>query len=267
MKTYIYRGRGSHFISTFIGTWRKRFRDYVNQCLTSGFIPYTFRPLQFLAKYVAMLWVFIQVGRIHVAGKEHLAVAERVIFYANHSSMFDVPIIFSIMKRYPRYMTAVEEMHGLWGLKAIAMGACGSFAVDRSHGKTVLEPAINILLQGDPLMVFPEGKISTTGQYRPFKFGLFLIAHGASEKLEHKEKVGFVPIHICYHVRDVDTALGPYGAMGFKWRKGATVTVGAPIWINDFDSPVPDKVVFTLRQAIVEQPCPTAFELCEPQCG
>lgn len=241
----------------FIGTWRKRFRDYVNKCLTSGFIPYTFRPLQIAGRYIAKVWMFVQIGRIHIIGKENLKPEGRVIFCPNHSSMFDAPIIFSIMKRYPRYMTAFEEMRGLWGLKAIAMGAFGCFAVDRSKGKTVLEPAINVLVNGDPLVIFPEGKISGSGTYLPFKKGSALIAIGACDKLNHGEKVGIVPIHICYHKRDEMTAGGSYGAMGFKWRGGATVTVGKPIYIHDIEPLNPDEVTKTVRSAIVDQVCST----------
>jgi 1-acyl-sn-glycerol-3-phosphate acyltransferase len=116
----------------------------VNQCLTSGFIPRTFLPLQLLARILARIQVFIQLGRVRIIGAENLKPKGRVIFCPNHSAMFDAPVIFSIMKLWPRYMTAYEEMRGLWGLKAVAMGAFGCFAVDRSKGKTVLEPAIKV---------------------------------------------------------------------------------------------------------------------------
>ncbi|HEY9787062.1 MAG TPA: lysophospholipid acyltransferase family protein [Candidatus Obscuribacterales bacterium] len=255
MKKYF--THGSQVVKSFFGTWRKRFRDYVNKCLSSGFIPYTFRPLQFAGRYIAKFWMFVQVGRIRIVGKENLKPEGRVIFCPNHSSMFDAPIVFSIMKRYPRYMTAFEEMRGVWGLKAVIMGAFGCFAVDRSKGKTVLEPAINVLVKGEPLVIFPEGKISHSGEYLPFKKGSALIAIGACEQLNHKDKVGIVPIHICYHSRDEKTAGGPYGAMGFKWRKGATVTVGKPIYIHDLDPLTPENVTTHVRKAIVDQVCPT----------
>jgi 1-acyl-sn-glycerol-3-phosphate acyltransferase len=265
MNTLTLHGHGSRSIKNFVWNWRKRFCEYVSHCQTNGFIPYTFRPLQLVCKYLAKLWVFIQVGRISVIGKENLTPGGRVIFCPNHSSMFDAPVIFSIMRVFPRYMTALEEMRGLLGLKAIFMGACGSFPVDRSHGKAVLEPSIKVLLKGDPLVIFPEGKISATGQYLPFKMGAALIAIGAWQMLENNEKVSIVPIHICFHARHAKTACGPYDAMGFKWRKGATVTVCSPIWIDDLDSPTPDKLIGELRKAILEQTCPTTFDSGEQQ--
>ncbi len=201
--------------------------------------------------------MFIQVGRIRIIGAENLKPQGRVIFCPNHSSMFDAPVIFSVMKRYPRYMTAYEEMRGLAGLKAVVMGAFGCFAVDRSRGKTVLEPAINVLLQGDPLVIFPEGKISGTGEYLPFKKGSALIAIGACEKLGPHGKGGHrSDSHLLPWTRRCNREW-PHGAMGFKWRKGATVTVGKPIWIHDLDPLTPENVTDQVRIAITEQTCPT----------
>ena len=140
--------KGSQLAQGLIGSikrFRQRFREYVDLCLTSGFIPKSIRPLQLVGKFLANIWVFVQVGRIKIEGKENLVAPGRIIFCPNHSSMFDAPVIFAIMKRMPRYMTAFEEMRGLWGLKAIFMGAFGCFAVDRSNGKTVIEPAIKVL--------------------------------------------------------------------------------------------------------------------------
>jgi 1-acyl-sn-glycerol-3-phosphate acyltransferase len=249
--------RGSHLVKEFVATWRKKFREYVDLCLTSGFIPKSFRPLQLVGKYLARLWVYIQVGRIRIVGKENLVAPGRLIFCPNHSSMFDAPVVYSIMRRMPRYMTAQEEMRGLWGLKAIVMGAFGCFAVDRTKGKTVIEPAIKVLVGGDTLVVFPEGKISNSGTYLPFKKGSALIAIGAYERLEKKEKVGIVPIHLCFGKRDEATAGGSYGAMGFKWRGGVTITVGKPIYINDIDPMTSDNVTEVVREAIVTQACAT----------
>ncbi|MBX9941869.1 MAG: 1-acyl-sn-glycerol-3-phosphate acyltransferase [Candidatus Obscuribacterales bacterium] len=252
--------KGSQLAQGLIGSikrFRQRFREYVDLCLTSGFIPKSVRPLQLVGKFLANIWVFVQVGRIKIEGKENLVAPGRIIFCPNHSSMFDAPVIFAIMKRMPRYMTAYEEMRGLWGLKAIFMGAFGCFAVDRSQGKTVIEPAIKVLEQGEALVIFPEGKISNSGTYLPFKKGSAYIAIGAHERLNGKDKVGIVPIHICYGKRHEESAGGPYGAMGFKWRGGVTITIGKPVYINEIVPMTADKVTEDVRMAIVNQACAT----------
>lgn len=252
--------RGSQLARGLLGRikrFREKFREYVDLCLTSGFIPKSVRPLQLLGKFLANIWVFIQVGRIKIVGKENLVAKGRIIFCPNHSSMFDAPVIFASMKRMPRYMTAREEMSGLGGLKAIFMGAFGCFAVDRSKGRTVIEPAIKVLENGESLVVFPEGKISNSGTYLPFKKGSAHIAIGAYERLQGREKVGIVPIHICYGKRHEETAGSSYGAMGFKWRGGVTITVGQPVYINDILPMTADKVTEEVRNAIVSQACAT----------
>jgi len=248
---------GSLLFRNFIGTMRKKFREYVNQCLTSGFIPRTFLPLQLLGRFLARIQIFVQVGRVRLIGAENLKVRGRVIYCPNHSSMFDAPVIYAIMRRWPRYMTAYEEMRGLWGLKAVVMGAFGCFAVDRSKGKSVLEPAIDVLSSGTPLVIFPEGKISHTGEYLPFKKGPALIANATFERLDMKEPVGIVPIHICYRCRDVATAGASYEKMGLKWRCGVTVTVGKPIWLHELPSRKPEDIMAAVRGAIKMQACAT----------
>ncbi len=249
--------KGSLLARGFLGTWRKKYREYVNHCLTSGFIPTTCRPLQLFARFAARIWLYLQVGRVRVIGTDNLKTPGRVIFTPNHSSMFDAILIYAVMKRWPRYMTAYEEMRGLWGLKAIAMGAFGCFAVDRAHGKTVLEPAIKVLMSGQPMVIFPEGKISPTGEYLPFKRGAAVIANSAYERLGMKEHVAIVPIHICYRKRDAATAGGPYADMGFKWRGGATVTVGKPIYMHELPSRKPEDVMAVVSGAIKLQACAT----------
>lgn len=249
--------RGSLLYKSFVGTWRKKFREYVNLCLTSGFIPRTFLPLQIIARFLARIWVFIQVGKMRVIGAENLKTPGRIIFCPNHSAMLDAIIIYAAMRRWPRYMAAFEEMRGVWGLKAVAMGAFGCFPVDRSQGSTALEPAIKVLMSGQPLVIFPEGKISPSGEYLPFKTGPARIANAAYERLAMKEPVGIVPIHICYHCRDEESAATTFGQMGFKWRCGVTVTVGKPIYLHELPSRDRKDVMAAVRGAIKMQACPT----------
>ncbi len=233
--------------------WIQRFRDYADHCIQSGFVPLTFGPAQFIARQLARLMVFIQLGRLRIIGEGNLRLAGRFIFCPNHSAMFDAPVLYAIMKRKEsvRYMTAFEEMRGLWGLKAIAMGATGCFPVDRTRGKSVIEPAIEILVNGQNLAIFPEGKISETGACLPFKKGPAIIATSALQRLESGERVGIIPINIHYHLRDVATARsGDFRKMGFKWRGGVTVTVGEPIYLDEVKGMSPDEIMEKVHKAV-----------------
>jgi 1-acyl-sn-glycerol-3-phosphate acyltransferase len=240
-----------------ISAWQIRFQLYVERCLTSGYIPRRYRPLQIFAKYVSYLWAYVQVGRITIVGRQNLTACGRLIFCPNHSSMFDAVVMYAIMKKSARYMTAVEEMRGLGGLKAVAMGAFGCFAVDRKVGHTVLEPAIEVLLNDEPLVLFPHGKISKPGEFQRVKSGFARIGIIAHVRLAGRDRVGIVPIHICYGRRDEATAGGSYLAMGFKWRGGVTVTAGEPIYIDEVAPLTPDTLTERVRQVIESPSCPT----------
>lgn len=269
--------KGSAMKNSFLGAlerlkqalnnWRQRIRQYAENCIQSGFIPLTFGPVQFITRQLARLLIFVLVGNVRVIGKENLRNPGRFIFTPNHSSMLDAPVIYSQKSvNTLRYMTAYEEMTGLWGLKAIFMGFMGCFPVDRTRGKSVIEPAIEVLVQGQSLVIFPEGTISENGSCLPFKKGPAIIAMAAYERMEKKERVGIVPVHIYFHKRDVATAKKFYHEMGLKWRGGATLTIGKPLYLDDLAGLNPDEVMAIVHkfvchaQAEAEQmscPCET----------
>lgn len=241
---------GSRLTQEFISHWRARFADYVDLYLTSGYVPKTFAVLQKLGMLLAYIWINIQVGRIKVIGREYLKTPAHVIYCANHSSMFDPLIAFAILPQVCRYMTAVEEMRGIFGLKALFMGSFGSFAVDRKNGKTVIEPAIRILIGKEALVIFPEGKISPSGEMLPFKPGIALIGSAAYNLLQYPQEVALIPMSINYGKRDDATAKSSYGEMGFRWRGGVTVKVHPPIFINRQLADDPDALLARAAAAI-----------------
>lgn len=240
-----------HLKQTLRG-WRQRVYIYSQRCIQSGFIPFTYGPVQFLGRLLAKLLVRIQLGKVKILGRKNLQLPGRFIFCPNHSSMFDAPVLYSLIQRREstRYMTAFEEMRGLWGLKAIIMGAMGCFPVDRTRGRSVIDPAIEVLVKGQCLTIFPEGKISETGACFPFKVGAAVIGRAALEKLEPGCKIGIVPISIRYHHRHNDTARTNFLKMGFKWRGGVTVTVGKPIYLDERTSVSAEDLMAELRSKI-----------------
>ena len=235
--------------------WR-RFRDYADSCMTSGFIPTESPALQRFGKLMARIWAWIQLGEVHVVGLENLNAPGRLIYCPNHSAMLDAIVMYTVMPKGTRYMAAVEEMRGFGGLKAVLMGAMGCYPVDRGRGKTVIPPSIELLVQGKRITMFPEGKISPTGEYLEFKKGAAWIAIGACDRLAHGEKVGIVPMHICYGTRDIDSA-GDFGKMRLRWRKGATLTIGAPIYVHDVVPQTAEAVMDKVRLDVTSQTCDT----------
>ncbi len=238
----------------------RRLREYAQRCTQSGFIPRRSKSLQFVAWYIARFWLFIQVGRLRIVGAENLNAHGRLIHCANHSSYLDAHVIFCTLRKQPRYMTAVEEMRGMGGLKAMIMGALGSFPVDRGRGQSVVDPAAETLVNGDNLFIMPEGRISNSGEYLQFKSGSARIAIKACDRLNHRVPVAIVPMHICFGRRHEPTAGGPFWRMGLKWRGGVTVTVMKPIYIHNIEPLTPRNVTQVVRAAITRQACTTSHE-------
>jgi len=236
-----------------IAQWKQEFRDYADKCLQSGYVPATYIGVQFITRQLARILVFIQLGRLRVIGKENLKHKGRFIFCPNHSAFFDAPVLYAIMKRRNlRYMTAFEEMRGMYGLKAVIMGAMGCFPVDRTKGKSVIEPAILMVVDGQSLVVFPEGKISATGECLPFKNGPGIIGQEALKRLPNGERIGMIPINILYHKRDNETAGKGFGASGFKWRGGVTVTIGKPIWFDEYVDKDPGEIMAVAHKFVCQ---------------
>lgn len=246
---------------TFIGRCWQRYSDYVKLCLTSGHIPKVRPWLVYPSRLLMRLWRYVQVGRTRVVGAENLAVDGKLIICSNHSSLFDAIVVHPSMKHpVVRFMGAYESMDGLLGLKPILLTAIGCFPVDRKHGSTVLGPATDLLAHGnDPIFMCPEGKIYNSGIMGEFKPGAALIARAAYEKLDRKERVGIVPIHICYGKRNVKTGdTFNFWKMGLSWRGGVTLFIGKPIWIHEHLEKSAGELMALLKSRIAAFQCPTS---------
>lgn len=238
-------------------SWWARFREYAALCTTSGFIPNESRGFQRFAKVLARFWAWIQLGEVKVIGRENLTAATHLIYCPNHSAMLDAVALYPLLPLGTRYMAAVEEMRGLWGLKAILMGLAGCYPVDRTKGKTVIPASIDLLARKSKrITMFPEGKISPTGTYLEFKKGAAWIALGASDLLGSQTPVGIVPIHICYGTRDVESATD-LAKMRLRWRHGVTVTIGEPVYVHNVQPRTAEEVISRIKDDITSQTCAT----------
>ena len=239
-----------------IFNWWRKFRLYAKLCVTSGFIPRRYKWLVKFGIVLGRIWTFIQVGKVTVIGRENLQSDGYTIFCPNHSSMLDAIVIMPLLPENMHYMAAVEQMRGFVGIKGMVMGGMGCFPVDRSRGRTVIQPAIELVAGGCNLALFPEGKISPSGRYLRFKNGAAWIAIGAYNKLEGRKPVKIVPVHICYGTRHEESALN-YLKMLLRWRKGATVTAFEPIYLSNLNPLTAEAVIEELRLDITSTVCDT----------
>ncbi len=123
--------------------------------------------------------IFFIAFRVKVAGKETLNRLEgsRYIICPNHVHVFD-PIFFAL-QRYGRRKLMIMGKAELfrnpvanWFFRSV-----GVVPVERGRGDMkVIEDMQNELRDGRPLLLFPEGTRSKTGELLPIKSGAIVIA-------------------------------------------------------------------------------------------
>jgi 1-acyl-sn-glycerol-3-phosphate acyltransferase len=97
------------------------------------------------------------------------------IFVANHSSFYDIPVIFATLPHQLRLMAKATLRHVPfigWHLRW-----SGHLLVDRKHpGASIFKRMQRLTTQGASLLVFPEASRTRDGRVRKFKGGIFLLA-------------------------------------------------------------------------------------------
>lgn len=146
------------------------------------------------------------------------------IFLANHTSLFDPPLIISTLPSRPVFI-AKRELARVPVLGWIIWLA-GFIFIDRQVNTRALDSlrkAAERIRKGQSIAAFPEGTRTRTGSLLPFKRGIFNLAFEAG--------VPVVPmaIHGGFHLLPPGTWRvnpGPY-----------CLSVGCPLHPSEFDSP------------------------------
>ena len=137
-------------------------------------------PLHAGARFVAqrgILKPFIwRKTQVTVLGREHLAdLHGPFVVVSNHSSHLDAPLIMgSLPRRLARYVAAgaaADYFFDVWWRKGLTSLFFNAFPVDRTGLRGRAGLATNLLDDGVPLLLFPEGTRSRTGAMGNFKPG------------------------------------------------------------------------------------------------
>jgi 1-acyl-sn-glycerol-3-phosphate acyltransferase len=115
--------------------------------------------------------------KVEIQGEENFKPNESYVFLANHQSVFDIFLVYGwlnsrfkwIMKKEIRKMPFVGA----------ACEAAGHVFIDRSHpmaAKKSIELAKKRIIDGNSIVIFPEGTRTNNGKVGNFKRGAFLIA-------------------------------------------------------------------------------------------
>jgi 1-acyl-sn-glycerol-3-phosphate acyltransferase len=115
--------------------------------------------------------------RVQVQGTENLAGAQAAVYAANHLSALDIPVLYANLPGQFRIMAK----KGLfrypfvgWYLKR--SGQIPIVLGDAHASLRSLNRACDALRRGMPLVVFPEGGRSATGELQDFMHGAFYVA-------------------------------------------------------------------------------------------
>jgi 1-acyl-sn-glycerol-3-phosphate acyltransferase len=162
--------------------------------------------------------------RLKVAGRIPFKRDVPYVFFVNHQSHMDIPIVLAALPISFRF-AAKKELFRIpflgWHLKR-----SGHIPVDRKNPHAAVKSfrsAENRLRAGTSLVFFPEGATSLDGVIKPFKSGGFVLAEQSQAEV--------VPVTI----RGSRAVLVP---KTYHVRGGAVeVTLGNPISAKDSSSP------------------------------
>lgn len=169
-------------------------------------------------------WIIVALGRISIKadGLSRLDPNRNYVFIANHQSNIDIPVLVQSLEAFQLRWLAKKELLRVpffgW-----AMRASKHIVVDRDdhlNALTSLRIAKERIEAGISIMIFPEGRRSSSGSLLPFKKGGFLLAAKAG--------IPIVPVTI-----NGSGKLLPVGA--WRLRRGTVeLIIGEPVFVDDY---------------------------------
>ena len=120
----------------------------------------------------AILWT----SGVRLAHEGDLPSEEQsAVFVANHSSIYDTPIMLGGLPRQLRIMA--KATLGYVPFIGWHLSRSGHLLVNRQNpGASIFKKMKRMASQGASLMVFPEGSRTSDGEMKRFKPGIFLLA-------------------------------------------------------------------------------------------
>lgn len=134
---------------------------------------YTLTP-EFLLRFVC--WMIVSLGyRVKARGLESIPHTGPVIIVANHVSYVDALIISAAVRRPLQFVMDhnIFKMPGLgWVFRQMKAIPIAGAKEDPSKMEEAFARVRNALANGDAVAVFPEGKLTATGEMNPFRPGI-----------------------------------------------------------------------------------------------
>jgi 1-acyl-sn-glycerol-3-phosphate acyltransferase len=115
--------------------------------------------------------------RVQVEGREHVHPSQPAVYAANHLSALDIPVLYAHLPVRFRIMAKKELFrYPFLGWYLRRSGQIPIVNGDPHASLRSLNRAGDALRKGMPLVVFPEGGRSATGQLQEFMGGAFYVA-------------------------------------------------------------------------------------------
>ena len=192
--------------------------------------------------------------RVRVEGLDHISPRQTAIYAANHLSALDIPVLYACLPVQFRIMAKKELFRYPflgWHLKR-----SGQIPIDAGDARASLRSlshASESLRHGTPLVVFPEGGRSATGQLQEFMGGAAYVAIRAQAPIVPIAMVG------------TDDAL-PMNS--FHLLPGEVeMVIGEPISTTGMRVRDMDRLTTQIRQTIAEMYYPRSKTTSAPQAG
>lgn len=157
---------------------------------------------------VARMWadvmLLLSLSPVTLIGHENIPHPETAVYASNHLSYMDTPVLFAKLP----FQFRILAKTGLWRVPFIGwhLHRSGQVPVDQSSARASiasLSVGVAALKAGLPLVIFPEGGRSATGETQTFLAGGAFMAIRAQVPLVPVTLVGtfeLLPIHK-YHLR------------------------------------------------------------------
>jgi 1-acyl-sn-glycerol-3-phosphate acyltransferase len=161
---------------------------------------------------------------IEVTGQEHLPKNGPVILAPTHRSRWDAIMVPYVAGRYVtgrdlRFMVSADEVVGLQGW---FIRNSGGFPVDTERPAiSSLRHGMEILQQGEILVLFPEGNLFYEREIQRLKPGL---ARLALQTEASQPGLGLKVVPMALH----------YDPLTPRWRCKVSVHIGAPLQVSDY---------------------------------
>ncbi|MDD3142846.1 MAG: lysophospholipid acyltransferase family protein [Candidatus Cloacimonetes bacterium] len=134
--------------------------------------------------WVARAWGWFTVvstgTRVKVSGRENIPSGGPICFIGNHQSYFDIPTLVGFAG-CPMGFIAKQELAKVSVLKQW-MIQLPSFFLDRDNARqaiTVFQAASQVMKEGQPMVIFPEGLRAERGKVGEFHLGSLKLAQMA----------------------------------------------------------------------------------------